>query len=112
MDAAGDLAQLIDHAHEPCRYVRDLGTDPAALGGCRRRRTQPEGQRDEALLGAVVQVLLDPPTGLIGCRYDPRTGGDELGPVLCVGDRGGDEVGELRHLLLGAGAAAPHPIRW
>ena len=102
MDAAGDLPQVIKHAHElRGDIVHDLGTDLATFGGCRRCRPQPQGQRDEALLGAVVQVVLDAPAGLIRGGDDPRARGHQLSPALRVRDRGGHQVGELGHPLLG-----------
>jgi len=54
VDAPGDFPQIIEHAVELRGYVPDLGMDLATFGGCRRCRTQPQGQRDEALLGAAV----------------------------------------------------------
>ena len=108
MDAPGDLPQLIDHVHELSGHVRDLGPDLAALAEG-RRRTQPPGQRQEALLYAVMQVPLDLAAGRIRGRHDPRAGGDELGPVLRVRDRGRDQIGELRHPLLDPVRRRPLP---
>lgn len=52
MYAPGDFAQVIEHVRELRGYARDLGTDLATFRGCRRCRTQPQGQRNEALLCA------------------------------------------------------------
>ena len=109
MDATGDLPQVIDHAHELRGRVRHLGTRLATCGGWLRGHAQPEGQRDEALLGAVVQVPLDPPTGLIRCGDDPRAGDHELSPALRIRDRCRDQLGELGHPLLGVARQRPLP---
>src|SRR6266851_5428079 len=102
MYATGDLPQVIDHPHESRGNIRGPGTDIAVFWGC-RRRTQPERQRDEALLRAVVQVSLDPPPGLIRGCDDPRPRGGKLGPALGVSDGRGDKLSEVRHAAGGAG---------
>jgi hypothetical protein len=106
MYTVGDLAQVIDQAHELRGDVRHPGTDLVVFRGC-RNRAAPEGQRDEALLCAVVQIALDAPTALIGCGDYPRTRGIEFSPALRVRDRRCDQVGELRHPLLGVGRQWP-----
>jgi len=74
VDAAGELAQLLQ------RPIH-AGGDPVQLG---RQLLQPgrdrrlggaelQGQRDQPLLGPVVQVALDAAAGLVG-------GGDDTGP--------------------------------
>ena len=81
-----DLPQVIDHAHELSGYARDVTAEPLAHGG-RRRHAQPERDRDEALLRAVMQVTLDPTARLIGCGNEPDTGSHQLGPALRGSDR-------------------------
>ena len=103
MDAMGDFPQVVDHAHELRGDAGDLGTELGPSGIWLRRRAQPERQRHEPLLCAVVQVALDPPADLIRGGDDPRTRGDQLGPALRVRHRGRDQLGELRHPLLGVG---------
>jgi len=38
----------------------------------RLRRAQRQRERDELLLGAVVQVAFDPPAGCVGSDHDSR----------------------------------------
>ena len=59
------------------------------LGGA-----QVEGEGDQALLGAVVQVAFDAAAGGIGGGHDPRPGGGQGGLGFGVGDRGGGQFGE------------------
>ena len=73
MEAAGDLAQLLQHAG----HLRDHALQPlsqlASPGRhVRLRGPQLQGKRDQPLLGAVVQVALDPPARLVGGGHDPR----------------------------------------
>ena len=109
MYALGDFPQLIEHAQELPGYAVDLGTDLTTVGGCRRCRTQRQRQRDEALLGAVVQVALDAPAALIRCGDNPRARGHQLSPALRIRHRCRDQVGELRHPLLGVRRQWPLP---
>jgi hypothetical protein len=108
MDAAGQLAELGQGEPQLAgRFVerrRQLPVD----GGRDLRAGDPEGQRqvDQPLLGAVVQVPLDPATLGIAELDDPGPGGAdllELGPDLrleaLVLDRqaggGGDRLDQL-----------------
>ena len=99
MDAAGDLGQLLQRAgclgdgliELPAEFGRHLGL----------RRAQLQRQRDQPLLGAIVQVPLDPPAGLVGGGYDPGPRGNYLGLCLCylglcpgVRDRGRHQLSE------------------
>jgi hypothetical protein len=57
-------------------------------GRCRRLcGPQSQGQADQVLLNAVVQVPLNAAAGRIGGADDPRAGDDELRLCLGVGDR-------------------------
>jgi hypothetical protein len=64
-----------------------------------------ELQRDhgvhEALLRAVVQIAHHPSAFLGGGGDDPSARCRELGAAVGVGDRGRDELGEVRDALLG-----------
>ena len=78
-----ELAQLVDRD-------RDLGERAVerVAGALRRGRaelvlcvTQRQPDRDEPLLGAVVEVALDPPALLVAGRDDPRPRGLDLGEL-------------------------------
>jgi hypothetical protein len=78
---------------------------------CRRGAAQLQGEGDQALLGAVVQVPLDAPPDLVGGGHDPGPRGHQLGVGLGVGDRGGDQLGELLDALLRVGRQAFAHVR-
>ncbi len=71
VDAARQLAQLVRRRGE---LVRGLVEQRAASGSrCpRARQAQVEREPDEPLLGAVVEVALEPPARLVGRRDHPR----------------------------------------
>ena len=95
MDAAGGLAQLLQRAGGLRDGAGKLRAQLAWFGrGGRLRRAQVQGEGDEPLLGAVVQVPFDPPPRLVGGGHDPRPGGRQRSLALCVGDRGCDQLGE------------------
>ena len=77
MDAARELAELADGelqlADRVGQHVVQLGAELAAEPLL--RSPQLEGERDEPLLGAVVEVALDPPPLVVA-------GGDDSGPRL------------------------------
>ena len=58
------------------------------------RQLQAHHHAHQPLLGAVVQVPGQPPPRRVPGRDDPRPGGDELGAVGGVADRGADQLGE------------------
>jgi hypothetical protein len=102
VEAAGDLAQLIQHAGCPGDGAVELRVELAELGWYRRLCcAQVQRQRDQPLLGAVVQVSPDTSAGLVGGGDDPRARRGELGPAFRVGDGGRDELGEPGQPLLG-----------
>ena len=85
----------------------------AGLGWYRRlRRAQPQRQRDQPLLGAVVQVAFDPAAGVVGGGHDPRPRGGELGIQLGVvegdGELAGDELDGVEPF--GGERAAEQPV--
>ena len=58
-------------------------------------------RRDEALLGPVVQVPLQPAAGLVTGGHDAGARRRELRPAVRVRDRGGHQLGETDQPLLG-----------
>ena len=73
MDAAGELAQLVQRCGE---LVARLGRELLALGRVAADRalgsTQLQRDGDEALLRAVVEVALEPPALGVAGLDDPR----------------------------------------
>ena len=66
MNPAGVLAQLIERAAQPGSRPAEFGAQLAELWRHRRlRRTQLEGERDEPLLCAVMQVALNAQARLV-----------------------------------------------
>ena len=80
MDAERDLAQLVLHGREPLGDPRQLAAEPGQVGrhgGLRGAELEPE--RDEPLLGAVVEVALELPPRLVGSGDDTGARGGEVG---------------------------------
>ena len=65
----GLVAELAEH---PRRLVG------VALGGERLGQTELDGERDQVLLGAVVDVALEAAALRVVCRHDPSPGGPQL----------------------------------
>ena len=108
MQAAGDLAQFLQHVVQPGDHSVELLRQLAGPG--RRGRlcgAQVQGEGDQALLGAVVQVALDTAAGRIGGGHDPCPRGCQRGLGLGVGDRGSGQLGEPRQPGLGASRHRP-----
>ena len=103
VDAAGESSQVVEHAAQLTGDVLDLGAGLGRKGGHLDHHAQSQHQRDEELLRAVVQVALDPSPGLVRRRHEPRAGGQQLGPVLLVGDRRRHELREACQPLGGVG---------
>jgi hypothetical protein len=78
----------------------------------RLRRAQPQGERDQPLLGAVVQVALDTAAGVIGGGHDPRPRRGELGIELDVVQGDGELACDERDRVepVGAERAAQQPV--
>jgi hypothetical protein len=96
MDAAGVLAQFVEGAGQPGAHPPQIRAQVGQVswhGGL--RHPQLQGQRDQALLGAVVQVTLDPAPGLLRAGHHPGPRVPQPGLGLSVADRGRGERGEL-----------------
>jgi hypothetical protein len=73
VDAPRDLLQILDRTGQTAGSMGDLPLERRKLGRHRGLLgAQLERQRDEPLLGAVVQVTLDPATGLVAGGDDSR----------------------------------------
>jgi hypothetical protein len=72
VDPARDLAQLCDRVHQPGRDAGQFGPQVVPAGrGIGFRSAHRQGERDQPLLRAVVEVSLDPPAGLVRRGDDP-----------------------------------------
>jgi hypothetical protein len=58
---------------------------------------QPKAQRNQPLLGAVMQVAFQTAARIIGGRHDADARGDQLVAGGGIGDRGRDQIGEIGH---------------
>jgi uncharacterized membrane protein len=104
MDAARVLTQFVHRERQPSGDAVQFGAELTEFGWhCRLRRAQPQRQRDQSLLGAVVQIAPDLLAGPVGGGRDPRPRPHELGLCLGVGDRGRGEFGEIGDAGLGSG---------
>ena len=104
VDSPGQLLEVGVQAGQPVNHLVQLRVQPVVLDGHRRLdRPQFEPERHDALLRPVVQIPLEPSSGLIrrGDDADPRRG--ELGAGLGVENRGGHQIGEIHHARLGFG---------
>src|SRR6266511_6307575 len=101
MDAARHLAEFLDHARQPISEAADLrlyalqAGRNASFGGA-----QPEGQCDQLLLRAVVEITLDAPTGFVAGGDDACPGSGDFGAHGRVRNGSRDEFGEPRESLL------------
>jgi hypothetical protein len=102
MQPARQLAQLGEHRAQ----VLDAALKRRRGGrlGRPRRELQRQRKRDQTLLGAVVEVALDPPSGVVGGGDDPRARLLELDPRIDVGDRLRDQLGECAEARFRLGA--------
>ena len=95
VDAVGDLAQLVEHYREHRHRTVQLSSQRIGVGWHRcARGLQVKGQRNEALLRAVMQIPLDLAATLVRSSNYPgaRRGQRLLG--FGVGDRHRGELGE------------------
>ena len=104
MDATRVITQFVQRVRQSGSDEFQIGAELAKLGRHRRvRHAQLQHQRDQPLLGAVVQVTLDPLASLVRSGDEPRPRFYELGLRFGVGDRGRDEFGEIGDAALGSG---------
>jgi hypothetical protein len=83
MDAASEVTQLLQRGGELGASLRE---QLFLLGAGRqetREQPQPHRERDEPLLGAVVEIALEPPAGTVGGGHQPRAG-LVLSPILAL----------------------------
>ena len=92
--AVDDVVELLAHGQVGGRH---RGLD----------RPQPEAKCHDPLLCPVVQIAFEPPPGLIRRGHDACPGCLEFSPRLGIGDRGGDEIGEVADARLGSGWHRP-----
>jgi hypothetical protein len=72
MDTAGEVSELLDRDLNLFGCVSEQALDLGVLSTVPALRAlQLEGQRDEALLGAVVEIALEPPALFVACGHDP-----------------------------------------
>ena len=101
MDALRQLPRLRDRLVSVLeRFVDQLRRRPV-VGQRAARELERDDRVHEPLLGAVVQVALDPAARIVGGLDDPAPRCRELGGALGVRDRGCDQLGELRDARLG-----------
>jgi hypothetical protein len=80
VDPAGELAQLLERTRELLLRGGDhLARPVGGLADLVLGDPKGEAERDEALLGAVVQVALQPPPLLHAGLHDPRAGAAQGG---------------------------------
>ncbi len=73
MDAPRELAQLGQRTRQPLRQPVDQRRDLGLVGNPAVQQAQLERERNELLLGTVVQVALDPPARRVGRLHDPQS---------------------------------------
>ena len=95
MNAVRQLAHLLDRDRELRPGVPDRGGRPGSAGERQLLRLpQARGKCDQPLLGAVVEVPLDPPALGVGGADEPRARRDEAGgDGFPLGDRHREEQG-------------------
>ena len=98
MDAAGQLAQLLQRVRELLAGALEVLVVGVPAGG----QAQHQRERDEPLLSAVVEVALQPPALVVAGLDDAGARGGELLARLRVRERLRGELGEVRDPLLGA----------
>ena len=69
MDAAGELAQLLQRAGR--LVARSRAAASSSGPGRRRLAAQPQREGDQVLLGAVVQIAFDAAALMIGGQMPP-----------------------------------------
>jgi hypothetical protein len=101
VDPARELLQLRHRVGQSRRDARQLSSQVIPVGGnIGLRGARRQSERDQPLLGTVVQVALDPAAGLVRRGDDPPARGGQLRPALRIRDRGREQLGELLQAAL------------
>jgi hypothetical protein len=72
VQATRDLTQLVDRTVQLRYDLVQLRAEFLGLGRCRLHRAHAQGEGDEPLLGAVVQIPFHPAAGGVARGDDPR----------------------------------------
>ena len=112
MEPARELAQLLEPGVELAGGVlHQLGRLLPVLVELCLRDAEQQRRRDEPLLGAVVEVALEPPPLLVAGPDDPGSRRLQILPGLCARDGERDQVAERGEAELGVRAAADRRCR-
>jgi hypothetical protein len=74
MNAPSQITQLLKRGGELVASLREQLFGLGAGSQAAREQPQPHRERDEPLLGAVVEVALQPPAFTVGGGHEPRAG--------------------------------------
>ena len=102
MPRASSRSSASPWARSSCAAERTSRAACGSVSSLRADHAQPERDRDEPLLGAIMQVALEPPALGVADLHDARPGGGQLRVGVRVGQRLGDQVGEVAEPLLQA----------
>ena len=103
MDAAGQLAQLLERVLELLASRGQVLAGTAGIGlEAPLDHAQLQRERHEPLLGAVVEIALQPPALGVAGLHDARARASELVVGVGVGQGLRDELGEVRQAPLRA----------
>ena len=73
MNSACQLAQFRETSFELGCHPLEVLAQTSPVAGVAHGHVEQQGRRHESLLRAVVQIALDPPTGLVSSFDDPGT---------------------------------------
>ena len=90
MDALRKVPQLVDREGDlGFRRLQDRGGPVGRLLGVFHSQSKAEGKRGQALLGSVMEIVLEPPPLGVGCLDEPGAGcAEPLGEPLTLRDHG------------------------
>ena len=106
MNAASQITQLLQRDGELVASVREKLFGLGAGRQATREQPQPQRERDEPLLGPIVQVALQPPAFTIGCGHEPQTG-PVPSPFLTLESYDGHPSCPIRPLTHDCGSGGP-----
>ena len=111
MDAPCQLAQVVERARQLVDRVIQALLERGVVRGLDPQCPQREQQDHEPLLGAVVEVALEPATGFVGRGDDPCARGPHLFLLpLALPDIGAADQIELTLGDVGQGRAGPRDV--